>query len=310
MTLLDSFRRVLGFGRDSHIEGQLATEGAGAAVGSNTGGGTAVADTPDAAQNRRFGTDRAAYSANGAGAHADEPDQPDFDDDLDPALTEDDLTVNGAQTNRPGLAASEPADDLPPIRNKQELLSELRRNYSEVVGLVRKVDNHLDQQSHRSSRMLQLAEDANTKMDALPRLADSTDRIADSVAQLTELIRDNGARSDETAQRISQTATNQLECLQQQTAALSQMQATIHRSSEADAELAERIKGFNTSMDSMARSTDDLGTAIKTMRETDAERERELSELLVRSQKWLVVGVGVFGMLALGTLVAVLSGAI
>jgi len=305
MNLLDSFRRVFGISREDHLKGRLAAETA--------GGGTAVADRDDRdeAPDRRY----AAYTTNGSGAHAGDHEPPDldpanFDDDLDPATGSGETASNGVHAGRQSLATGDAADGLPPIRNKQELLSELRRNYSEVVGLVRKVDQHLDQQSRRSGRMLELAEDANTKMDALPRLADSTDRIAESVAQLTELIRDNGASSDEAAKRIGQTATHQLECLQQQTAALTQMQATIHRSSETDAELAERIKGFGDTMGDMSRSTEELGTAIKTMRETDAERERELSEMLARSQKWLVVGVGVFGVLALGTLVAVLTGAV
>ncbi|MEM0983292.1 MAG: hypothetical protein AAGI17_05015 [Planctomycetota bacterium] len=304
MSLLDSFLKLFGSNR------QLATEA--------TGSGHA---SPSAPSDRHAHTETAAeYDAGGtAVAIADEPlngamHEPkpnangdasyDIDDEFD---TLDDApargTSNGSGNGHRSIVPS-------PIRSKQELLNELRSNYQEVVDLVRKVDGHLDQQSRRSERMLEVAEEASQKMDVLPRLADSSDRIAGAIEQLADAVRSNSENADAIAERISKTATSQLESLQQQTSALQKMQTAIHRSGEAEEKMAESIDGFRTTMDTMSRSTDDLGSAIKTMRETDVERERELAELIGRSQKWLMIAVGVFGVFALGTLAAAITGAI
>lgn len=198
----------------------------------------------------------------------------------------------------------------PAPKNRQELLNELRKNYTEVLGLVRKVDGHLDEQSHRSERLLELAESSARDMSHLPELVEQNRRVADALGDLIELTRDARTRQDAAADRMTKTAVQQLESAQRQTAALQTMQAAMHRAGEADEKMADSISGFNDTLGAMSSSTRDLGDTIASMRETDAEREAELARLVANSQKWLVAAVIACGLLAVGALFAVLNNVI
>jgi methyl-accepting chemotaxis protein len=192
-------------------------------------------------------------------------------------------------------------------RNRQELIKELQKNYTEVVGLVRKVDDHLDTQTHRSERLLELAERSARNMDALPELVEQNKRVADALNDLIELTRDARTRSDAAADRLNKTAIQQLESGQRQTAALQTMQATLHRSGEAEQEMARSIGGFNETLSEMSSSTRDLGDTIGQLRETDAEREAELAKLVSSGQKWLVAAVVLCGLMAVVAVALVIN---
>ena len=129
---------------------------------------------------RLFGkgaTPRSAGSRSAASAPAREPVNIDVYLDENEQDPSDDSLIAGAMTESPTSssdAAGAPAGVEPlgtddsgeddrersPIlapRNRQELVKELQKNYAEVLGLVRKVDDHLDTQTHRSERLLELA---------------------------------------------------------------------------------------------------------------------------------------------------------
>jgi methyl-accepting chemotaxis protein len=195
-------------------------------------------------------------------------------------------------------------------RNRQELIKELQKNYTEVLGLVRKVDDHLDTQSQRSERLLELAERSARNMDAIPELVEQNRRVADALGDLIELTRDARTRNDAAVDRLNKTAIEQLEAGQRQTAALQSMQSAIHRSGEAEAEMARSIGGFNETLTDMSASTRDLGDTISQLRETDAEREAELAKLVSSGQKWLVAAVVLCALMAVIVVGLVVNGVV
>ncbi len=199
--------------------------------------------------------------------------------------------VEQAETGEPAPSTDPGRAPVLAPRNRQELVRELQKNYAEVVNLVRKVDDHLDTQSHRSERILELAERSARNMDVLPELVEQNRRVADALNDLIELTRDARTRNDAAVDRLNKTAVQQLEAGQRQTAALQSMQSAIHRSNEAEQEMARSISGFNETLTDMSHSTRDLGETIAQLRETDAEREAELARLVSNSQKWLVAAV-------------------
>lgn len=216
---------------------------------------------------------------------------------------------NGEVSRAADLAADLSAERTPIVtpRNRQELIKELQKNYTEVVGLVRKVDDHLDTQTHRSERLLELAERSARNMDALPELVEQNKRVADALNDLIELTRDSRTRSDAAVERLNKTAIQQLETGHRQTSALQSMRSAIARSGEAEKEMARSIGGFNETLSEMSTSTRDLGDTIGQLRETDAEREAELSKLVSSSQKWLVAAVVICGLMAVGVVALVIN---
>lgn len=224
------------------------------------------------------------------------------------------VMMSGDETQAsPGTLTDQPSDEngrapLLPPRNRQELVKELQKNYTEVLGLVRKVDDHLDTQSQRSERLLELAEQSARNMDAIPELVEQNRRVADALGDLIDLTRDSKADSDAAVDRLNKTATQQLEAGQLQTAALQKMQASIHRSGEAEAEMARSIGGFNETLTEMSSSTKNLGDTISQLRETDAEREKELAKLVSNSQKWLVAAVVFCALMAVAVVGLAING--
>lgn len=185
---------------------------------------------------------------------------------------------------------------MPNIKNRQELVNELKKNYSEVLEIVRKVDGHLDETTRRSDEMIQIARDS----------AEQNRRIAEAMTQLVEMTRSGQEQNGVISDRLSKTALQQLEATQQQTSAIGKMQSAIHQSGEADRELAQSVSAFTGELGGVSAATNNLGEAITAMRENDAEREKELATLVASSQRWLIFAVVACGLLAVGTLVVVL----
>lgn len=193
---------------------------------------------------------------------------------------------------------------------RAQLVAELQRNYSEVLGIVRKVDGHLDEQQHRADRMLAIAEQTARKLDHLPELAAQTGRVADAISKLVELTRDGQSQGRQVTERLAHTAIQQLEAAQQQTAALQHVRSEIQMAGEAERELAQSVGAFRESLTGVSRATSDLGSAITSMRQADADRERELADLVRTGQRSFIFAVLIIVLLAIGTLTAVLGGAI
>jgi methyl-accepting chemotaxis protein len=214
-----------------------------------------------------------------------------------------------AEVLEPARVEPEPAL-APPPKNRAELIGELQKNYTEVLGIVRKVDQHLDDQQGRADRMLSIAERSAERLEVLPELVEQNRRVADAILQLVEVSRQGQSESKSVTDRISKTATQQLEATQQQTTVLYNVQTAMHSVGEAEKELAGSVNEFRGSMGAMSQATSDLGQSISTMRETDAAREEELARLVRSGQRWLVVAVIVTGLLAAGTLVVVINGGI
>lgn len=215
---------------------------------------------------------------------------------------DDDAMLDGAPGAEGGAPTLSPAP-----KNRQELLNELRKNYTEVLGLVRKVDAHLDEQSDRAGRLIELGERTARHAEALPELVEQNRRIADALGELVALTRESRESQESSAERLNRTALQQLEASQHQTGALQAMQAAIHRAGEAEAETTRVMQGFGQTLGELSGSTRELGVSISTMRETDAEREAELSRLVAGSQRWLVAAVVLTGLLAVGVLAMMLN---
>ncbi|MEM7754256.1 MAG: hypothetical protein AAF297_01320 [Planctomycetota bacterium] len=200
-------------------------------------------------------------------------------------------------------------------KSKQEMLNQLRKNYDEVLGIVRKVDQHLDEQAQRSERMLEIAERTAQhleKLDKLGHLEELSERQRDTVEAVTNLVEITKAGNEDSAKNATQlmrAAADQLEQQREQTSTLRGVKTAVDRAGERDQEMADSIKGFTDTIGGVETATSELGTAITAMRENDAERERELAQIVARSQRWLIVTVVVVGVVAVGALATVVIAA-
>ena len=152
---------------------------------------------------------------------------------------------------------------------KQEVLAELRRNYGEVLALVRKVDEHLDQQEQRSRELMVLAEQSTQALAGVPEILEHTQGLADAGRSFEQTVAAHHELASESADR--QTAS-----IEAHTLALSQFGRTVQES-----------------LGGMSDATRTLGDQMIRSRETDRQRERMLEDLVRQSQRHqmaLVVG--------------------
>jgi len=213
------------------------------------------------------------------------------------------------------LADDDVSDALPALntrKGKAEMLNQLRKNYDEVLGIVRKVDQHLDDQARRSERMLEIAERTATHLEKLEHLGPMSERTAQMADAMTELVKVTQNGNDQAASTgadLMKAASEQLEAQRAQTSTLREVKDSVDRVGEADRDMADSIKGFTDTIGGVKTATNELGVAITSMRENDAERERELAQIVAKSQRWLIVTVVVVGVVAVGALAAVLMSA-
>ncbi len=184
-----------------------------------------------------------------------------------------------------GIANAD-ADRAP--RSKQELLAELQKNYQEVLHLVRKVDGHLDDQSKRSARLLQLAEQMPASVQSLTAIREQNAEMIERLDQLAADNRNGAVRADEARER--------------QLSALSEVRDAMVSAQATESRVAESLDDFRSSLTAVAGSTDKLNAALDTMREREDERDAKLAEVITSGQKWVVTAV-ILGLVCLGAVV-------
>ncbi len=209
----------------------------------------------------------------------------------DAVLDEGDDDVLVAELNESAAVSDlAPAPASPPApRNKQELLTELRKNYSEMVDLIRKVDGHLDEQDARSARMLEIAEGIPGALAVVPELRDRMDELNTSIRQLAETVQATGTRSDEFSAA--------------QVDAIREVRTILERSGEVEEGIATSLEEFNTTLVGMNGATSDLSKAMRTIQERQDARDDKLVEALAGSQRWMA---WIVGLCAVGVVAAIL----
>ncbi|TVQ60507.1 MAG: hypothetical protein EA378_11600 [Phycisphaerales bacterium] len=168
-------------------------------------------------------------------------------------------------------------------KNKQELLSELQKNYAEVVSLVRKVDQHLDAQDRRSARLMEIAESIPSALEALPAIRAESEKIGE---RLDALLHAQQTQSAD-AQSIRKA----------QVEALGDVRSLLESSREAEHRVAESLDQFRGTIGSMSEATGTLGTVLHKMRESDEKRDDRLAALVAGNNRAMMTVAGLVGVL-------------
>lgn len=169
----------------------------------------------------------------------------------------------------------EPRRSLTPIapqaiapKSKNEIIADLQKNYTEVMELIRKVSTHLDRESERSERLMEIAERIPAALDTLPELR----------AQNEEMLRAlREAASD--ASRRDQAASQTLERLGDR----------MDEARESDQQLVGTMAEFRGTLREMADSSEKTGQTLSVMNERNAAREQELHNILQLTRRWITI---------------------
>lgn len=175
-----------------------------------------------------------------------------------------------------------------PRRSRQELITELQRNYQEVLGIVRKVDNHLDQQSERAERVAVIAE-------RFPRAADDLAQMRVRQEQAGEIMDALAHALNARDERIISGQSTQLE-------RLDEVRDLLAESGQAQRQLVGALIEFRDIIGGLAGATDKLTDAVTHIEQRDAERAADFLDALTATRKWAIalsIIVGACGLIAI-----------
>ena len=214
-----------------------------------------------------------------------------WDDDSTAASAIDDESL-GFAPDADEISAPNPAPlatKAKPPRNKQELIEELHRNYREVLGLVRKLDNHLDDARARSETIAEVSkryEELAPAIEHLPReIRDAAETIN---ADLRRAVGDEGNATRELLDRIE--------------SAIVHVGTDIERSTNQQGQLVQTMAEFRESLLDLSRSSTAACEAVRDFEQRAVERDNAMLGQIRQTRFWLIgltVGVGVIGVAGL-----------
>lgn len=172
----------------------------------------------------------------------------------------------------------EPLPEVKPPRSRQELIAELQRNYQEVLGIVRKVDSHLDEQGQRSGRVAEIAERFPRAADDLAHLREGQDSVQQALEAVSLALRDR----DEALTEGQRGTLDRLE----------EIRGLLAESSESERQLVGSLVEFRDMMGGMSAATERLSEAVERIDAQETDRVNEVVKA-IGGIKSSVVAVGV-----------------
>jgi len=186
------------------------------------------------------------------------------------------------------LDGFDPGAGSPPARvprSRQELIAELQRNYQEVLGIVRRVGQHLDDQGERSRRVAEIVE-------RLPRAADDLGALRERQEDATRAL---DTLSHALARRDERLAESQAA----EIARLDDVLGLLSESSQAERELIGSLVEFREVMGGMSVATERLTGAVERIEQREAERAGQFLKALETTRSWMITIAVVGGVCAL-----------
>jgi len=189
-----------------------------------------------------------------------------------------------------GSDASQPITRKPKSpRSKQELIEELHRNYQEVLGLIRKLDIHLDQSRDRSESFADVA-DQYARL--APVIESLPERLAQESSKLGSDLRagfaEEGAASRELLGRIE--------------SAIVHVGTDIERSTNQQGQLVQTMAEYRESLTDLSHSSRAACESVREAQVSSAERDQALLSQLRQTRLWLIgltAGIGAIGIVAI-----------
>jgi predicted nucleic acid-binding Zn-ribbon protein len=148
------------------------------------------------------------------------------------------------------------------------MIAELQKNYAEVMELIRKVSNHLDEQAGRSERLMEIAERIPEALDALPELRSQNERIIVALRDAAEEARSRDEQSAQTLDRLGD---------------------RLEESRESDRVLVGTMAEFRGTLREMADTNERTGATLSDMNQRNAAREQELHNILLLTRRWITI---------------------
>jgi len=216
----------------------------------------------------------------------------------------------------PEVAQPRPIDVPPTVvvpRNKQELMEELRKNYADVIELVRKVNSHLDDQSSRLAEqesrgreLMEIARQIPTLLATLPRLAEQNAALLGLVERLAgESAGGNEALRAAIAQQTRTTAESGAALASAITATTAGLAASVQESTEVQRRSGEAL---GEQLGSIRAASQAAATGFEAARAQLQVQAEDLRRAMNQHRRWSLIAtvIGVVAIVATAVIAVVL----
>ena len=157
-------------------------------------------------------------------------------------------------------------------------IAQLKNGYGEVVETMKAVRSHLDEQSHRSDRMLEL-------MQHLPEVLQSIPEANRTQSRMLEAIHENLGRSNDTAAKLSEAISGLTSAAGSQERTLTSIHEHLVEEDQTRHKLNEGVAGLNDTLGHVVASNAATRDAMGTVVEQSRVNDEQMRELYSRSQK-------------------------
>lgn len=164
---------------------------------------------------------------------------------------------------------------------KAKLPPELPQRLDEVMGLVRQIGSHLEEQNKQTDQLLEHLERLPRALDALPEINRQNARLIEIVSEHLDHARRREGALNDTLAGLSESATRQTEVL-------GLLQQQLDANNHASEALGQHLGGFREALGDLASTNERTAKMLNHLSTTSERRENELTAMLAKTQNWVI----------------------
>lgn len=185
-----------------------------------------------------------------------------------------------------------------PGARRDAAIAELQKGYGEVRDLIRHVRDHMERQSERGDRLLDVMERLPSSLQALPE----TNRNQVRMLEVIQMHLDQEAKQ---AGRLHEAIQSMASAARAQSQVLGSMQQQMETSRDHDQMYIEGMNVMNTTLQRLNSSSDAGVETLRQLCESGRNSDHRMQEMVERNAKHmtiLTITSGVLALLALGAM--------
>ncbi len=177
-------------------------------------------------------------------------------------------------------------------RSRQEIVEEVQQSYKEIVGLVKRVNEHLDRADKRAEEIDRVA----------LRVAEATEKLPEAIAEAT------GRYHEAQIAALQEIAERQTDGAQRVETTVAQLGVQMEVASQSHEQLVTTMADFRETMGDVSESNARTAVALDASIEQKREADDRLARMIVQNQRWMIgIVAGIMVFAATSLVVAVVA---
>lgn len=192
------------------------------------------------------------------------------------------VSLNGTQAERladaPASKSDKSEQDLAMIEPKPIKSRDMQED---VVAMIRRIGEHLDAQSGRTERLIELMERLPPALEALPEINRQNTRLLDVLTDHLDQVRTREDALNATLSRLG-------EATSQQTETLTQVREELDRGTELSGRMTDTLGSFRETLTQLTETNTQSASVLTGMADTMHAREERMAQALTRTNRWMI----------------------